>query len=149
MNIAGAAPKIAIPTLIYLMASIYIDFLTFPLFKIAGNHQSLIGAFGFLLLIIGIGLIIYLGRKIRFAFKSGALLNDGLFLVFRNPMYATYLLLIIPGLAFMFNSWIVLTTVIVNYILFRVFIKSEYRYLEGKYGDEYRSYLNKVRIKFL
>jgi protein-S-isoprenylcysteine O-methyltransferase Ste14 len=64
-------------------------------------------------------------------------------------MYASYLLLIIPGICLLFNSWLVLSTVVINYILFSVFIKREHRYLEEKFGSEYEEYLEKVIIKFL
>jgi protein-S-isoprenylcysteine O-methyltransferase Ste14 len=64
-------------------------------------------------------------------------------------MYAAYLIFIIPGICLLFNSWLALTTLILNYILLQIFIKEEYRYLEETFGEEYESYLKKVWIKFL
>lgn len=149
MKITGVALKIAVPTVVYLMATIYIDFLTFPFFKIWPAFHVQFKVLGILLLFSGIGMVIYLARKIKASFKNGVLLTEGLFRLFRDPMHASYLLLIIPGIAFMFDSWIVLTTVAINFILLRIFIKSEYRYLEDKFGDEYINYVNTIRFKFI
>jgi len=43
----------------------------------------------------------------------------------------------------------VLTTVILNNILYSVLIKREHKYHEEKFGAEYKSYLDKVIIKLL
>jgi protein-S-isoprenylcysteine O-methyltransferase Ste14 len=64
-------------------------------------------------------------------------------------MYAAYLLFIFPGISLIFGSWLILTTVILNFILIQLFINEEYQYLEEKYGDEYKRYLDNVWIKFL
>ncbi|NCA75106.1 MAG: hypothetical protein EOM90_02115 [Alphaproteobacteria bacterium] len=37
----------------------------------------------------------------------------------RNPLYATIILLVIPGLALVVNSWLVLTASLVGYIAFK------------------------------
>jgi protein-S-isoprenylcysteine O-methyltransferase Ste14 len=64
-------------------------------------------------------------------------------------MYDAYLIFVFPGLSLLLNSWLVMTTFIVNFILLQLFIREEYRYLENKFGDEYKTYLNKVWFKFL
>lgn len=38
------------------------------------------------------------------------------------------------------NSWLVLTTSIVAFTLFKIFIKSEYAEMEKFFGDDYRKY---------
>jgi protein-S-isoprenylcysteine O-methyltransferase Ste14 len=76
-------------------------------------------------------------------------MKDGLYKIFRNPMYDAYLIFVFPGLSLLVNSWLVMTTFIVNFILLQLFIREEYRYLENKFGDEYKTYLNKVWFKFL
>lgn len=49
----------------------------------------------------------------------------------------------------MLNSWLVLTTVIVNYISILIYASREYKFLEQEFGDEYREYVKKVWIKFI
>jgi protein-S-isoprenylcysteine O-methyltransferase Ste14 len=149
MKITGSAPKIAIPSFIYLGITVVIDIYTKPLFKITLNNYTALFIVSIILLIIGISMVILTARKLLKSFKAGALIKDGLYRVFRNPMYASYMLFNIPGICLLFNSWIVLTTVIVNITLFKIFIKDEHKYLEEKFGDEYKKYLDTVLIKFL
>lgn len=149
MKITGAAPKIAIPTFLYLGITVVIDIYTKPLFTITMNNYSLLLVISIILLVTGISIVAVTGRKLLKSFKAGILMKDGLYKIFRNPMYAAYILFNIPGICLLFNSWLVLTTVIINFTLFKIFIREEHRYLEEKFGDEYKKYLDKVLFKFL
>lgn len=149
MKIAGVAPLIAIPTLLYLILTVVISLMVSKIFTITTNHYSVLAAIGIVLITVGVLMVISCGRKLLKSFNEDLLMTDGLYRIFRNPMYAAYLIFIIPGICLFFNSWLVLTTVFINYILFSVFIKREHRYLEEKFGSEYEKYLEKVFIKFL
>ena len=149
MKIAGVAPLIAIPTFLYLILAVVISLTATKIFTISTNHYFVLAAIGIVLITGGVLMVISCGRKLLKSFNSDLLMTDGLYRIFRNPMYASYLLLIIPGICLLFNSWLVLSTVVINYILFSVFIKREHRYLEEKFGSEYEEYLEKVFIKFL
>lgn len=149
MKITGAAPKIAIPTFLWIIITVIIDSITSPLFKITMKHYSTLLIIAVIMILIGAIMVIIVARKLLKSFKAGILMTDGLYKVFRNPMYAAYFLFIIPGICLLFNSWLVLTSVIINGILFKIFIREEHRYLEEKFGSEYNVYLEKVWIKFL
>ncbi|MGE5457408.1 MAG: methyltransferase family protein [Methanococcaceae archaeon] len=149
MKITGAAPQIAIPTFLYMFLTIYIHYRTRPAFEITQNHKETLIIIAIVLIIIGATMVAAVGRKLLKSFKEGKLMTDGLFSIFRNPMYTAYLLFVIPGICLFFNSWIVLSTVIINFILYQMFIREEYRYLEKKFGKEYQDYLKKVWFKFL
>lgn len=149
MKIVGVAPLIAIPTFLYLGLTAVISSLAGGIFTITGQGYSVLVVVGIVLIVIGTMMVISCARKLHKSFNSGLLMTDGLYRIFRNPMYAAYLLFVIPGISLLFNSWLVLTTVIVNHILFFVFIKREHRYLQEKFGKEYEEYLRKVLIKFL
>ena len=149
MKIAGVAPQIAIPTLIYMLITIIIDNLTKPFFKITQSNYSKLLIVGILLILIGIIIVVNMAQKLRKSFNANILMTGGLYKIFRNPMYVSYLMLIIPGICLLVNSWLVFTTIIINYILFQIFIKKEYNYLEEKYGEEYKFYLRKVWCKYL
>lgn len=149
MNVLGVAPFIAAPTFLYLAIVVVITYLSGEVFKITNQDYSSLAIVGALMIFIGVLMVIYCGRKVLKSFNSGKLMTDGLYKIFRNPMYAAYLLFIIPGIALLFNSWLALTTVPVNYILFSLFIRREYVYLREKFGKEYEEYLQKVIIKFL
>ena len=149
MKIAGVAPLIAIPTLLYLIITVTISISSNRTFMIAQSSYPVFEGIGVLLVLIGIIMVFNCARKLRISFNSGILMTDGLYRIFRNPMYASYLLFIIPGICFLFNSSLALSTIFINYILFTVFIRREHSYLEEKFGSEYKEYLKKVVIKFL
>ncbi|MGE5457372.1 MAG: methyltransferase family protein [Methanococcaceae archaeon] len=149
MKITGAAPLIAIPTFIYLLLTVIINSFVNTDFRITGNHYPVLMTIAIIMILTGIMGVISAARKLLKSFKQNVLMTDGLFRICRNPMYVSYLVFIIPGICLLFNSWLVLTTVIVNFVLLLVFIPKEYEYLEQTFGDEYKRYLENVWIKFL
>lgn len=148
VTIRGAAPQIALLTLLYLLISVITSYLTKPTFRIDSENFHLI-VFGIVWVIPGLIMVSITGRMITKSFKENKLLRTGLYRIIRNPMYAAYFLFIIPGICLLFNSWLVLTTIPVNYFLIQIFIQKEYNYLRQKYGKEYDEYLKTVLIKFL
>ena len=149
MKITGAAPMIAVPTFLYLILTILITYFYEGIFKITSQSNTIIVTSGAVLIISGAVIVASCGRKLLKTFDKGILITDGLYKFFRNPMYAAYLILIIPGISLLFNSWLALTTVILNYVLFSFMVEREYQYLRDKFGKEYEDYLAKVLIKFL
>jgi protein-S-isoprenylcysteine O-methyltransferase Ste14 len=149
MKIIGVAPHIAVPTFLYLILAIVLSYSANGMFAITQDGYAAIAVAGVVMIVTGVLMVASCGRKLLKSFNKGKLMTDGLYKIFRNPMYAAYLLFIIPGTALLFNSWLALTTIIVNYILFSVFIKREHSYLQEKFGKEYEEYLKKVLIKFL
>ncbi len=65
------------------------------------------------------------GLGVLKAFREQRLLTDGFFAVFPNPMYVAYVLAIVPGLAQMLDSWLVLTGSPVLYALSRALVPAE------------------------
>jgi protein-S-isoprenylcysteine O-methyltransferase Ste14 len=149
MKITGVAPHIAVPTFVYLIITAIISFLTKPFFSIIENDSVVLIYLGVALILPGVIMVAACGRRLLKSFDKNTLMTGGLYKFFRDPMYVAYLLFVIPGICFLFNSWLVLTTVILNYILYSAFIKREHKYLEEKFGAEYKEYLDKVIIKFL
>jgi protein-S-isoprenylcysteine O-methyltransferase Ste14 len=54
------------------------------------------------------------------------------------------ILMIVPGISLLLNSWLMLTTSLVAYTLFKINIRSEYREMEEFFGDAYREYRKKT-----
>jgi protein-S-isoprenylcysteine O-methyltransferase Ste14 len=73
---------------------------------------------------------------------------DGPYRFTRNPMYLGLLLLTV-GFALVMNSmWLILLAVPVMLLLRNLVIVHEERYLEEKFGDDYRAYCQRVRRWF-
>jgi protein-S-isoprenylcysteine O-methyltransferase Ste14 len=58
------------------------------------------------------------------------------------------LLFIIPALSLLLNSWLVLASNVVGYIVLKIFIGHEYLELEKFFGEEYLKYKSKTREFF-
>lgn len=149
MKITGVAPLIAVPTFVYLIISAIVSYLTKPFFSIIENDSVVLIYPGIILIVPGVVMVAACGRRLLKSFDKNKLMTDGLYKIFRDPMYVAYLIFVIPGICLLFNSWLVLTTVLLNYVLYSKLIKREHKYLEKKFGTEYKNYLDKVIIKFL
>lgn len=148
MKLTGVGPKIGTPAVIYLIITVIVHYLSYPLFRITENYYLLI-ILGVILILSGIVMLASGARKLVKSANANVLMTDGLYRIFRNPMYAAYILFIIPGIALLFNSWLVSTSVIVFFIFLQIYIKEEYNYLEEKFGEEYHKYLKNVWFKYL
>jgi protein-S-isoprenylcysteine O-methyltransferase Ste14 len=145
MTVMGVAAKIAVPAVIYAAVTEAVSLLARPVFSITDNYTALLVT-GLALVVVGFGLNLLAALEMLKATREKRLAK-GLYNVFRDPMYVLQIFLTFPGLLLLLNSWLVLTTVIPAYILYKAFVREEHDYLEAKFGDEYREYLKKVPIK--
>lgn len=74
-----------------------------------------------------------------------SILEEGPYRFTRNPMYLQMVLVCIGVATMMANAWILMLTPACAALLQRVAIRPEEAYLEAKFGDPYRSYMNRVR----
>ena len=149
MSIMGVGGKIAIPTLLYVIAATIVSRASRPAFRITSNERSLrslriggatMAASGFALNLVAAAAMLKANREKRLATR-------GLYRLFRDPMYVIQIFVTLPGLFLLFNSWLVLTGVVPAYIAYRVFVKEEHSYLEEQFGEPYREYLKRVLLK--
>ncbi len=71
-------------------------------------------------------------------------MTTGTYSLCQNPLYASLILMIIPALSLLLNSWLILTSGIVGFIIFKRFIRQEYAELEKFFGDNYLKYKNQT-----
>ncbi len=71
-------------------------------------------------------------------------MTRGPFALCLNPLYASIMLLVVPGVALAMNSWIILLTPLVAYTQFRAHIRQEYEEMEKFFGDAWRDYAAKT-----
>ena len=107
---------------------------------------------GLVLMGLAIGLILWAAlhfRRLRTAIipfqPSTALVTSGPYRFTRNPMYLG-MALIYVGAALLFDlRWALLLLPLVLLVIQTRVIALEERYLEAKFGDEYRAYRSRVR----
>jgi len=139
LNFYGVGPKIARVFIPWLFLSIIFSFV----FK----HKFVFSDQGKTLFIIGLiitltGLVLYFATLplLLKGINDCRLVTQGAFSLCSNPLYSSIMLLIIPGTSLMINSWLVLTSSLIGYIMFKVNIKYEYKEMEKFFGEEYRKY---------
>jgi protein-S-isoprenylcysteine O-methyltransferase Ste14 len=147
MSVMGVGAKIAVPTLLYTALAGVVSSFFRPRFRITGNSRALRSA-GIAMVVIGFSLNLVAALAMLKAHREERLATGGLYRLFRDPMYMLQILITLPGLFLLFNSWLVLSGVIPAYIAHRVFAREEHRYLEDRFGEAYRRYLKTVLLKF-
>lgn len=139
LNFFGIGPKIAIIMLPWLAIAIIISSFRKELFKFTVNNDLILFA-GIALMVIGLIFYFSTVRLLLSALKETRLMTKGAYSLCQNPLYAAIILFIIPALSLILNSWLVLTTSVIGYILVKIHIKKEYRELETFFGEDYRKY---------
>jgi protein-S-isoprenylcysteine O-methyltransferase Ste14 len=148
MSVMGVGGKIAIPTLLYLAGAEGVTLLFRPLFDITAtsNYGSLL-LVGSVMIAVGFSLNLVAAFSMLMAYREDRLATGGLYRLFRDPMYVLQIFITLPGLFLLFNSWLVLAGVIPAYLAYRVFVREEHRYLEERFGEGYKEYLNGVLLR--
>lgn len=144
----GVAGKIMLVLLIALAVTEGVSLLLTPAFRITEDYSSIV-IIAVVLAIVGFSLNLTAAFGMLSAHKKGRLVTRGLYALFLNPMYTFQILLTVPGLLLLLNSWLTLLTVVPVLIAFKVFAKEEEKYLEEKFGAQYLDYRKKVLFKFL
>jgi protein-S-isoprenylcysteine O-methyltransferase Ste14 len=144
LNFLGIGPKIAVVLLPWLAATIVLSSLKIGFFKYTSETSRVLHIAG--IVFMAVGLIFYFStvRMLLKGLKETRLMTKGPYSFCQNPLYASLILAVIPALSLILNSWLVLTSSIIGYILFKLFIKIEYRELEKFFGEEYIKYRNET-----
>lgn len=140
LNALGIGPKIAIILLPWLAASIILSKIMNKYFEYTVNHADILVFAGIILMVIGLAFYFATARMLLKGLKETRLMITGPYRLCQNPLYASLVLIVIPALSLILNSWLVLTSSIVGIILMKLFIKSEYRELEKFFGEDYLKY---------
>jgi len=78
------------------------------------------------------------------AYKTRRLCTSGPFALCRHPVYASWVVFILPGISLLLDSWLFLLSPLVLYAAVVKSAPEEERYLEDLFGDEYRVYQERV-----
>jgi protein-S-isoprenylcysteine O-methyltransferase Ste14 len=144
LNFFGIGPKIAVILLPWLLLSFVLSTHFRKVFAFTHEKSSFLFISGIVILVVG---LIFYGSTVRLlikGLKETRLVTNGAFGLCQNPLYSSIILFIIPALSLIVNSWLVLTSSIIGYLLFKINIKKEYNELEKFFGQEYINYKNET-----
>jgi protein-S-isoprenylcysteine O-methyltransferase Ste14 len=142
LNFFGIGPKIGIILLPWLAATITLSSFKNHLFNYSAGSGNILLPFGIILMVFGLVFYFSTVRRLLKGLKETRLVTNGAFSLCQNPLYSSIILFIIPALSLLLNSWLILTTSIIGYVLFKIFIKKEYNELEKFFGEDYMKYRN-------
>ena len=139
-SILGIGGKLVLYTSLYAGFATVLTALYPNFFFIRDELVLGLRALGYTFLVLGIILLMVVGRQFMREFKEGVLMNEGVYRYSRNPMYAAWGIFIIPALSLLATSWIFFGTPLVFYIVFKICIREEETFLAEHFGDEYLAY---------
>jgi protein-S-isoprenylcysteine O-methyltransferase Ste14 len=114
------------------------------------THFGRVGTIiGTVLLVTGIPFwFVSVVQMVRYVAKN-ELITKGPFGIVLHPMYTSEAILILPGIGFVFNTWVGLWIGVVFYIISRFFRKQEEEKLDRFFAKEYRNYCSKVLLPWI
>jgi len=148
MTLFGCGPKLALLCLPYIILSIIVMFRYPEFFNLGFLDLAIIKYLG--LIWSGLGMIFWIYSAIYFLkyFKPGKLITGGPFALCRNPIYSSIIVFIIPSLALIFHSGLILSISLVLYLGFKLSIHGETNVLRRIFGKEYDIYERSVNEIF-
>lgn len=146
MSVLGIGHKAGAAVGAYLAVTIALSYLC-PVFHMTQSYAVLLRV-GIALAAAGFALNLVAAAQMMAAHKRDELVTTGMYHIFLHPMYFFMLFITLPGVALLFNSYLVLTVVPVSIAVVRLFVREENEYLERRYGEAYREYRKTVLIPF-
>lgn len=140
----GVGPKFTLYSAIYCTVLVGLTYFYDPLFRMDFPPYHTLAAIGIALIAVGIPFYLASLVTVMRAFKAGRLVTGGVYAMCRHPVYAAWVVFFVPGAVFLFNSWLGFTAPVFMYVLLRIMSRTEDEYLERTFGDEYRTYRNRV-----
>jgi protein-S-isoprenylcysteine O-methyltransferase Ste14 len=148
MTYGGVGPKLALLCLPYIILSLIMMFKYPEFFDMKFLDFPGIKMLGFVWLGLGICYWIYSAIFFLKYFKPGILITQGPFALCRNPIYSSIIVFIIPSLALIFHSGLILSISLLLYLGFKLFIHGETNVLRKIFGEEYDIYERSVNEIF-
>ena len=140
LNFLGIGPKIGAVALPLLAVAIFCSIRFRRTFTFTSTSSKVLFFAGIFILICGLIMYFVTVPSLLKGLKETRLVKTRAFYLCCNPLYSSIILFIIPGIAFIMNSWLVLTASVAGFILFKINIRKEYSEMEEIFGEEYREY---------
>jgi protein-S-isoprenylcysteine O-methyltransferase Ste14 len=144
MNRWGIGPLLFSLSTIYGLIILIVDNHFYPMFQVKFLPYQYFIYLATTVFIIGIPFFITSIITITRAYNANKLVTNGIFKFCRHPLYASWVVFIVPGIVLLLNSWIGFTIPIFMYIILWFLIRKEEKYLENTFGRKYLNYKKKV-----
>jgi protein-S-isoprenylcysteine O-methyltransferase Ste14 len=147
-SLFGCGPRLALLCLPYIILSSVVMYKYPGFLDLKFLNLPFVQVLGFVWLGLGIVFWIFSAYYFLKYFKTGKLITWGPFALCRNPIYSSIIVFIIPSLALIFHSGLMLTISLVLYLGFKISIHGETNMLRKEFGEEYVMYEKSVNEIF-
>lgn len=144
----GSGTRIMLFTLPFLIVGLILNIMFPSLFNVGGPSVVLV-VISFVILIPGIVIWIWSVVLILIKVPQKKLITVGPYSLVKHPLYTGVALLVLPGIGFLFNTWLGVLIGTVLYIASRIYSPEEETILSNIFGIEWDQYRNKVKIPWL
>ena len=140
MTRCGIGPRFSIITVACAIVAGWLTYQYPAVFMIPGIAPWIFVVLGTVLVAGGMVLYMVALRTFNRGYRQNKLVTEGPYAHVRHPIYASWILLICPGVILFFRSWLMLLLPLVAYASFKVSINREDSFLEDRFGQAYRDY---------
>ena len=144
MTIWGIGPKIMFPgySILFILSWMPVKLSISGILNVPGIYTICVSL---IFICIGIIILAFTNSDIKKAVKTNQLITTGMFSRIRNPMYASHIFFIMPGVCLLTNNAITLLSILCTVMIFNILILKEEKVLEENFGVEYLNYKKRVR----
>lgn len=140
----GVGPKMGLTLLPFLAAAIWLRISWPQVCEIPLLPATVRLGLGALLLAVGVSFWAWSAIYFVRHFPAGELLTAGPFSWCRNPIYASFIVCLLPAAALLADAWPLFVVDAVLYVVFRALIGAEDRMLAERFGAAYERYRSEV-----
>jgi protein-S-isoprenylcysteine O-methyltransferase Ste14 len=140
----GIGPKLAFFSILYGLFIFTLHLHYGARLRIGFLPYRMLATVGIALIVIGMIFFAAARRSFKSAFDAGILCTRGVYGMCRHPVYAAWVVFLVPGLVLLINSWAGLTMPPVMYVILKILVSKEEQCLDQRFGNEYRSYKKRV-----
>jgi protein-S-isoprenylcysteine O-methyltransferase Ste14 len=144
LDARGVGPRIMLTTAPFLAAAIFFELQSAPfseIFHVKSIHTAL---FGWIWMAIGV--VAFIVTMVQFIsnFPKGKLITTGMYACSRNPIYASWIIFILPAAGMICNNWIFFTAAIAMGVATMLMVREEENQLLQVFGTPYAEYQKRI-----
>jgi protein-S-isoprenylcysteine O-methyltransferase Ste14 len=138
----GVGPTYAFGSILVVAALSLINIFGYP--DLTLPHNLLSFGLGVGLFVVGFAILVFALVQVHSAFGVGKLVTTGVYAYFRDPVYAVWILFMMPGFILITGLLLLVIAPFLMYILLKALISKEEKYLELTFGKKYLDYKSNV-----
>ena len=146
--LVGSGDKIGLLAAPFMIAGIILNIL-FPAFFSVGGPSAVLKAVSLVLLVPGVVLWVWSAVLILTKVPQKELITNGPYSIVKHPLYTGVSWLVLPGIGFLFDTWLGVLIGTILYAGSRMFAPEEEEALSKTFGAAWEEYVRKVKIPWL